>query len=113
MILLNEGEYYFNVGELQGLCLYHTVWLVVINNLFRHLAKTKVWVVRTFTNDVFVAARIPAVYMFADVLGPVFAKFHCWTTTSSMDFSYIKYLCTIAPPKSIYSNALSRTILIE
>lgn len=41
LILLNEGEHYINVGVLQGSYLNHTVWLVVINNFLRHLAKTQ------------------------------------------------------------------------
>lgn len=86
LILLNEGEHYFNVGVLQGSYLNHLVWLVVINNFLRHLAKTQAWVVQSFIDDV---SRIPAVYIFADVLGKVFAKFHCWTTTSNLEFNYI------------------------
>lgn len=84
------------------------LWLIVVKDLLRQLARAEVWVVKAFAYDVFVAVRIPAVYRFADVLSPVLAEIHRWATKCNLEFSYSKCCHTIVPARGRCLNALSR-----
>lgn len=68
-----------------------------------------------FADDMFILARSPAVYMFADIMRGFLAEIYAWDIKSSMVLSYGKctYRYTVIPPKEKMENYSSRFIWMD